>query len=136
MQQLGTHVQLILSSLAQLRSVFAERVSQGCYVNVEVDRPQAARYGLTIADVQSAVSSGMGGTNIAENVEGRERYPINVRYSRDFRDNLDELRRVLIATPSGAHIPIEQVATLSFSRWPAMIRNGDRQLTGYFYVAL
>src|SRR5437879_12779518 len=134
MQQLGTHVQLILSSLAQLRSVFAERVSQGCYVNVEVNRPEAAKYGLTIADVQAAVSSGIGGMNIAENVEGRERYPINVRYQRDFRDNLDELRRVLIATPSGAQIPIEEVAGISFSRGPTMIRDEDGALTGYVYI--
>lgn len=135
-QQLGTQVQQILSSLSQVRSVFAERVSQGFYVNVEVNRPEAAKYGLTIADVQAAVSSGMGGMNIAENVEGRERYPINVRYERDFRDNVDELRRVLIATPSGAQIPIDQVATLSFSRGPAMIRDEDGQLTGYVYIDL
>jgi Cu(I)/Ag(I) efflux system membrane protein CusA/SilA len=135
-QQLGTQVQQILSGLSQVRSVFAERVSQGFYVNVEVNRPEAAKYGLTIADVQAAVSSGMGGMNIAENVEGRERYPINVRYERDFRDNLDELQRVLIATPSGAQIPIEQVATLSFSRGPAMIRDEDGQLTGYVYIDL
>ena len=135
-QQLGTQIQQILSGLSQVRSVFAERVSQGFYVNVEVNRPEAAKYGLTIADVQAAVSSGMGGMNIAENVEGRERYPINVRYERDFRDNLDELQRVLIATPSGAQIPIEQVATLSFSRGPAMIRDEDGQLTGYVYLDL
>jgi copper/silver efflux system protein len=135
-QQLGTQVEQILSSLSQVRSIFAERVSQGFYINVEVNRPQAAKYGLTIADVQAAVSSGMGGMNIAENVEGRERYPINVRYQRDFRDNVDELRHVLIATPSGAQIPIEQVATLSFSRGPAMIRDEDGQLTGYVYVDL
>lgn len=135
-QQLGTQVQQLLSSLPQVRSVFAERVSQGFYVNVEVNRPEAAKYGLTIADVQEAVSSGIGGMNIAENVEGRERYPINVRYQRDFRDNLDQLRRVLIATPSGAQIPIDQVATLSFSRGPAMIRDEDGQLTGYVYVDL
>ena len=135
-QQFGTQIQQILSGLSQVRSVFAERVSQGFYVNVEVNRPEAAKYGLTIADVQAAVSSGMGGMNIAENVEGRERYPINVRYERDFRDNVDELRRVLIATPSGAQIPIEQVATLSFSRGPAMIRDEDGQLTGYVYIDL
>src|SRR6202049_1592385 len=135
-QQLGTQIQQILSGLSQLRSVFAERVSQGFYVNVEVNRPEAAKYGLTIADVQAAVSSGMGGMNIAENVEGRERYPINVRYERDFRDDVDELRRVLIATPSGAQIPIDQVATLSFSRGPAMIRDEDGQLTGYVYIDL
>ena len=92
---------------------------------MEVNRAEAAKYGLTIADVQQAVSSGMGGMNVAENVEGRERYPINVRYQRDFRDSVDELRRVLIATPSGAQIPVEQVATISFSRGPAMIRDED-----------
>ncbi len=135
-QQLGTNIQQILSGLSQVRSVFAERVSQGFYVNVEVNRPQAAKYGLTIADVQAAVSSGIGGMNIAENVEGRERYPINVRYQRDFRDSVDDLRRVLIATPSGAQIPIEQVATISFSRGPAMIRDEDGQLTGYVYIDL
>lgn len=130
---MGTQLQQILFSLPQVRSVFAERVSQGFYANVEVNRPEAAKYGLTIADVRAAVSSGMGGMNIAENVEGRERYPINVRYERDFRDNVDELRRVLIATPSGAQIPIGQVAS---SRGPAMIRDEDGQLTGYVYIDL
>lgn len=73
---------------------------------------------------------------ITENIEGRERYPINVRYNRDFRDNVDELRRVLIATPSGAQIPIDQVARISFSRGPAMIRDEDGALTGYVYIDL
>jgi copper/silver efflux system protein len=135
-QGLGTQIQQILSGLPGVRSVFAERVSQGFYVNVEVNRSEAAKYGLTIADVQEAVVSGIGGMNVAENVEGRERYPISVRYERDFRDNIDELRRVLIATPSGAQIPINQVANLSFSRGPAMIRDEDGQLTGYVYIDL
>ncbi len=135
-QQLGAQVQQILSGLPQVRSVFAERVSQGFYVNVEVNRPEAAKYGLTIADVQQAVESGIGGMNVAENIEGRRRYPINVRYQRDFRDNLEELGRVLIATPSGAQIPISEVAKVSFSRGPAMIRDEDSQLTGYVYIDL
>ncbi len=135
-QDAGARIQQILSGLPQVRSVFAERVAQGFYVNVEVDRAEAAKYGLTIADVQQAVASGMGGMNIAQNVEGRERYPMNVRYERDFRDNPDLLRRVLIATPSGAQIPIEQVAKISFSRGPAMIRDEDGQLTGYVYIDL
>jgi Cu(I)/Ag(I) efflux system membrane protein CusA/SilA len=135
-QQLGAQVQQILSGLPQVRSVFAERVSQGFYVNVEVNRPEAAKYGLTIADVQQAVESGIGGMNVGENVEGRSRYPINVRYQRDFRDNVEELNRVLIATPSGAQIPISEVATISFSRGPAMIRDEDGQLTGYIYIDL
>jgi copper/silver efflux system protein len=135
-QQLGSQIQQVLSGLAQVRSVFAEHVAQGFYVNVDVNRPEAAKYGLTIADVQQAVSSGIGGMNVAENIEGRERYPMNVRYQRDFRDNVDELRRVLIATPSGAQIPIEQVAKISFSHGPAMIRDEDGQLTGYVYIDL
>jgi copper/silver efflux system protein len=135
-QQLGAQVQKILSGLPQVRSVFAERVSQGFYINVEVNRPEAAKYGLTIADVQQAVESGIGGMNIAENVEGRSRYPINVRYQRDFRDNVGELSRVLIATPAGAQIPISEVAKISFSHGPAMIRDEDGQLTGYVYIDL
>ena len=135
-QQLGSQIQQILSGISQVRSIFSEKVSQGFYVNVDVDRPEAAKYGLTIADVQQAVASGIGGMNIAQNVEGRERYPINVRYQRDFRDNVEELRRVLIATPSGAQIPIEQVAKISFSQGPAMIRDEDGQLTGYVYIDL
>ena len=135
-QQLGAQVQQILTGLPQVRSVFAERVSQGFYVNVEVNRGEAAKYGLTIADVQLAVESGIGGMNVAENIEGRQRYPINVRYQRDFRDNLEELKRVLIATPSGAQIPIAEVAKLSYSRGPAMIRDEDGQLTGYVYIDL
>src|SRR5258706_1129121 len=87
-QQLGAQVQQILSALPQVRSVFAERVSQGFYINVEVNRPEAAKYGLTIADVQQAVESGIGGMNVAENIEGRSRYPISVRYQRDLLDNI------------------------------------------------
>jgi Cu(I)/Ag(I) efflux system membrane protein CusA/SilA len=135
-QQLGAQAQQILTGLPQVRSVFAERVSQGFYINVEVNRAEAAKYGLTIADVQQAVEFGIGGMTVAENIEGRQRYPINVRYQRDFRDNLEELNRVLIATPSGAQIPIAEVAKVFFSRGPAMIRDEDGQLTGYVYIDL
>jgi len=135
-QQTGAQIQQLLSSLPEVRSIFAERVSQGFYINVEVNRLEAARYGLTVADVQQAVSSGIGGEMVTENIEGRERYPVNVRYNRDFRDNVEELRRVLIGTPSGAHIPIEQVAQISFSRGPAMIRDEEGALTGYVYIDL
>lgn len=135
-QQVAARVQQILSTIPAMRSIFAERVSQGFYLNIEVDRAEAARYGLTIADVQQAVSSGIGGKTVAENVEGRERYPVNVRYSRDFRDNVEALQRVLIGTPSGAQIPISEVANLSFSRGPSMLRDEDGALTGYVYIDL
>jgi copper/silver efflux system protein len=135
-QQVGAQVQQILSAIPETRSIFAERVSQGFYLNIEVNRAEAARYGLTIADVQQAISSGIGGEMIAENVEGRERYPVNVRYGRDFRDNIEQLQNVLIGTPSGAQIPISDVAKLSFSRGPSMIRDEDGALTGYVYIDL
>src|SRR5437868_9463613 len=124
-ERAASQIQAVLSGLPQVRSIFAERVAQGFYINVEPDRAEAARYGLTIEDVQRAVTSGIGGQNIAENIEGRERYPINVRYERDFRDSVEELRRVLIGTPGGAQIPIGQVANISFSRGPSMIRDED-----------
>jgi Cu(I)/Ag(I) efflux system membrane protein CusA/SilA len=135
-QQLASQIQTVLSGLPQVRSVFSEKVAQGFYVNVDVKREEAARYGLTIADVQTAVSSGIGGQNVAENIEGRERYPINVRYQRDFRDNVDKMRGVLIGTPSGAQIPLRQVARISFTHGPAMIRDEDGALTGYIYIDL
>ena len=133
-QQVGARIQQVLTALKETRSIFAERVSQGFYINIAVNREEAARYGLSVADVQQAVQSGIGGEDIAENIEGRARYPINVRYNRDFRDNIDELRQVLIATPAGAQIPIAEVATISFSRGPAMIRDEDGALTGYVYI--
>jgi Cu(I)/Ag(I) efflux system membrane protein CusA/SilA len=135
-QQAGAQIQQVLSSLPEMRSIFAERVSQGFYINIEVNRAEAARYGLTVADVQQAVSSGIGGQMVTENIEGRERYPVNVRYNRDFRDNVEALRRVLIATPAGAQIPIDEIAKISFSRGPAMIRDEDGALTGYVYIDL
>jgi Cu(I)/Ag(I) efflux system membrane protein CusA/SilA len=135
-QQAGAKLQQVLGGIPELRSIFAERVAEGFYINVEVNRPEAARYGLTVADVQRAVTSGIGGENVAENIEGRERYPINVRYSRDFRDDIEQLKRVVIATPTGAQIPISEVAKVYFSRGPAMIRDEDGLLTGYVYLDL
>ncbi|MBZ5492739.1 MAG: CusA/CzcA family heavy metal efflux RND transporter [Acidobacteriia bacterium] len=135
-QQLGSQIEQILAGDSRARAVFAERVSQGFYINVDVNRTTAARYGLTIEDVQLAVTSGIGGENVAENVEGRERYPINVRYQRDFRSDIDSLRRVLVSAPGGAQVPIGELASISFSRGPAMIRDEDGLLTGYVYLDL
>ena len=135
-EQLAGKIQSVLATMPQQRSIFAERISEGLYINVEVDRDEASRYGLSVADVQAAVSSGIGGRSIAENIEGRERYPINVRYEQDFRDSVDRMRAVLIETPSGAQIPLGQVARVSFSKGPSMIRDEDGQLTGYIYINL
>jgi Cu(I)/Ag(I) efflux system membrane protein CusA/SilA len=135
-EQLAGKIRSVLATMPQQRSIFAERISEGLYINVEVDRDEASRYGLSVADVQAAVSSGIGGRSVAENIEGRERYPINVRYEQDFRDSVDRMRAVLIETPSGAQIPLGQVARVSFSKGPSMIRDEDGQLTGYIYINL
>lgn len=135
-QQVGARIQSVLSGMPQVRSIFAEKVAQGFYVNVEPNRPELAKYGLTVADVQNAVASGIGGKDIAENVEGRDRFPINVRYERDFRNNIGAMESVLIGAPSGAQIPLGEVAHISYSKGPAMIRDEDGALTGYIYVDL
>lgn len=135
-QQAATRVEQLLGALPEVRSGFSEKVAQGFYININVDRHDAARYGLTVTDVQRTIASGIGGAEIAENVEGRERYPVNVRYARDFRDDLNELGQVLIATPTGAQIPLREVANLSYSRGPTMIRDEDGALTAYVYLDL
>jgi len=135
-QAAGARIEQLLARLPDARAVFAERVSQGFYLNIDVDRLEAARHGMTVEDVQRAVQSGIGGEDIAQNVEGRERYPINVRYQRDFRDTPEELAHVLAEAPTGAQVPLGSVAHISFSRGPAMIRDEEGQLTGYVFIDL
>jgi len=135
-QRIGIELEQLLAPIEGTRGVFAERVSQGFYLEIAVDRAVAARYGLTVGDVQRAVSSGIGGENIAVTVQGRERYPIDVRYLADYRDNLDALRRVLLMTPSGAQIPLGEAARLELRPGPSAIRDEDAQLTGYVYIDL
>ena len=135
-QEIGAQMQQILSGLPETSSVFAERVSQGFYLNVDVNRAVAARYGLTVADVQRVVSSEIGGATIAENVEGRQRFPIAVRYQRSFRDDPAALGQALISTPAGSQIPLGEVARVYFSRGPSMIRDEGGLLTGYVYLNL
>jgi len=116
------------------RSAFAERSTGGFFADFEVDRREAARHGLSVADVNEIVRTAIGGMNVAETIEGRERYPINVRYAREFRDTPDALRRVLISTPRGAEIPLSQVARLDFTTGPPMIRSEDGKLVGFVFV--
>ncbi|MGH9829294.1 MAG: efflux RND transporter permease subunit, partial [Blastocatellia bacterium] len=135
-QKIGSEIEEILGSVRGTRSVFAERVNQGFYVNVNVNRIEAARYGLTVGDVQRLVTSGMGGEDIAVTIQGRDRFPINVRYLRDYRDNLEALKQMLIMTPSGAQIPLGEVAGLTLSPGPSMIRDEDGRLTAYVFIDL
>lgn len=135
-QRIGSEIEELLTPVKGTRAVFAERVSQGFYVNVSVDRDTASRYGLTVDDVQLAITSGIGGENIATTVQGRERYTINVRYLQDYRNDLGALKSVLLMTPSGAQIPLGEVAKVELSPGPSMVRDEDAQLTGYVYIDL
>lgn len=116
------------------RSAFAERITGGYFVDFHVKRLEAARHGLTVDDVEDVIGSAIGGMNIAETIEGRERYPINVRYARDFREDLDSLSRVLVPTATGAQVPLSQVSELDLVTGPPMIRGEDGQLVGFVFV--
>lgn len=116
------------------RSAFAERTTGGYFLDFDIDRSAAARFGLNIADVQNVIEAAMGGVKVSETVEGRERYGILVRYAREYRDSVDALERVLIPTSDGAQIPITQVANIQFRTGPPMLRNEDGQLVGFVFV--
>lgn len=116
------------------RNVFAERVTGGYYVDFTVRRDQIARYGLTVQDVEMVIESAIGGANITTTIEGRERFPVNVRYQRAFRSDINALRRTLISTAGGAQIPLEQLATIALATGPTVIRTEQAQLLGYVYV--
>jgi Cu(I)/Ag(I) efflux system membrane protein CusA/SilA len=132
--EIGAQVEGALQSVPGTRTVFAERVTGGYYIDFTVKRDQIARYGLTIQDVQMMVESAIGGTNITTTIEGRERFPVNVRYQRHYRTDLNALKRTLISTPGGAQIPMEQVADITLTTGPTVIRTEQAQLLGYVYV--
>ena len=131
---IGAQIEGALGSVRGTRNVFAERVTGGYYVDFKIKRDQIARYNLNIQDVQMVIESAIGGTNITTTIEGRERFPVNVRYQRHYRSDVSALKRILIATPGGAQIPIEQVADISLTTGPTVIRTEQAQLLGYVYV--
>jgi Cu(I)/Ag(I) efflux system membrane protein CusA/SilA len=133
-QDLGRRIEGIIEAVPGTRSVSAERVAQGYFTDIRIDRDAIARYGLRIEDVQDVVQSAIGGETITQTIEGRERYPVNVRYASGFRDDLPALERVLVKTPSGAQVPLGQLAAIAITAGPAMIRDEDGQLAGYVYV--
>jgi Cu(I)/Ag(I) efflux system membrane protein CusA/SilA len=133
-QTIGEQLEGVLRTVPGTRTVLAERTAGGYYVDFVLRRDQLARYGLTVEDAQTIVASAVGGENITSTVEGRERYAVNVRYAREFREDLAQLGRVLVPTPGGAHVPMAQLAELRVLEGPAMIRNENGQLAGYVYV--
>ncbi|MEE9166652.1 MAG: CusA/CzcA family heavy metal efflux RND transporter [Candidatus Neomarinimicrobiota bacterium] len=116
------------------RSAFAERLTGGYFVDFNIKRKEASRYGLTVGDVEDIIMSAIGGMNITQTVEGRERYPVNVRYAREYRDDPEMLKRVLVPTPTNAQVPITQLVDIDFVTGPPMIRNEDGQLVGFVFV--
>jgi Cu(I)/Ag(I) efflux system membrane protein CusA/SilA len=133
-QRIGSEIERIVRTIPGTRSVYAERVAQGYFTDIRIDREAIARYGLLVGDVQDVIESAIGGQNITRTVEGRERYPVNVRYERGLRDNLPDLQRVLVKAPGGAQVPLGQLAEITLSPGPAMIRDENGQLAGYIYI--
>jgi Cu(I)/Ag(I) efflux system membrane protein CusA/SilA len=133
-EKIGKHLETVLKDVPGTRSVYAERVSGGYFLDFDIKREEIARYGLTVTDVGRIIESAIGGENIDTTIEGRERYPINVRYLRELRDTPEKLRRVLVETPTKAQVPLAQLATLRFVSGPPMIRDEDGMLAGYVYV--
>jgi copper/silver efflux system protein len=133
-ERLGEEIERALEGVAGTRSVYAERVTQGYFTDITIDRAAIGRYGLTVEDVQDVIQSALGGQNITRTVEGRERYPVNVRYERDFRESISDLERILVTAPRGAQVPLGQLATITLTTGPAMIRDENAQLAGYVYI--
>ena len=132
--RLTGEIERVLKDVPGVTSAFAERLTGGRYVDVDIDRAAAARYGLNIADVQSVVSSAVGGMNIGETVEGLQRFPINVRYPREFRDSLARLRVLPIVTARGQRLVLADVAEVRVNDGPPMLRSENARLAGYVYV--
>jgi Cu(I)/Ag(I) efflux system membrane protein CusA/SilA len=148
-QEMGVHIETILKKVAGTRSVYAERVAGGYFTDIKIKRDEIARYGLTVGDVQDVIQSALGGMNVTRTVEGRERYPVNLRYLRELRDDLEKVKRILVPVRTGGsggmggsgatggmitHVPMIQLTEISLTEGPAMIRDEDGMLTGYVYV--
>ena len=132
--RLTTRIESAVKSVPGVSSALAERLTGGRYIDVDVDRLAAARYGLSVAEVQAVVSTAIGGDNVGEVIQSRERYPINVRYPREIRDSLERLRALPFVTGKGATVLLEDVAHLSISDGPPMLRSENARLSGWVYV--
>jgi copper/silver efflux system protein len=133
-EHIGIQLEGIIKNIHGTRSVYAERIAGGYFLDFDLKRNQLARYGLSIHDAQMTISSAIGGEDVTETVEGQERYSVNVRYPQELRDSVEKLKHVLIATPSGVQIPLGQIADIVLRTGPSMIRNENGLLAGYVYV--
>lgn len=133
-ERIGRDIEQALKDVPGTTSVFAERTTGGYFLDLDLKRDQLARYGLSVDDAQMVLMAAVGGEPVTTTIEGRERYPVNVRYFRDYRSDIQALERVLVTTPSGAQIPLGQVASISMKTGPGMIRDENGRLSGYVYV--
>jgi len=134
LDRLTTRIEAVVKAVPGVSSALAERLTGGRYVDVDVDRLAAARYGLAVADVQAIVASAIGGDNVGEVIQGRERFPINLRYPRELRDSLEALRRLPFVTPAGATVLLQDVARVHVEDGPPMVRSENARLSGWVYV--
>jgi copper/silver efflux system protein len=134
LQRLAKEIERAMKTLPETLSAFGDRAVGGYYLDFDINREEAARYGLTIGDVQDVIQSAIGGMNVTETVEGLERYPVNLRYPRELRDNLESLKRVMIPTPTGAQIPLTLVAELQLRRGPPVIKSENARPNAWIYV--
>lgn len=133
-QETGEHIEAILQGIEGTRSVYAERVVGGYFLDFDIKRDEVSRYGLTVGDVEDVIETAIGGKNITMTIEGRERYPVNVRYAREFRNDPEKLKRILVATPSGTQVPLGQLADISLTTGAPSIKDENGMLTGWVYV--
>ncbi|MBL4584456.1 MAG: efflux RND transporter permease subunit [Pseudomonadales bacterium] len=134
LQNVAQDIEQLIKTMPATTSVFADRAVGGYYLDFNIDREKAARYGLTVGAVQDVLQSAVGGMNITETVEGLERYPVNLRYPRALRGDMETLNRVLIATPSGGHIPLAMVADIQYTRGPPVIKSENSRPNAWIYV--
>ena len=132
--RIASDIERVVKNVPGVTSALAERLSGGRYIDIDIDRLAAARYGMNVSDVQSVISSAIGGDNIGETVEGLQRFPINVRYPREYRDSVENLRRLPIVTERGAQITLSAVANVKISDGPPMLRSENARLSGWVYV--
>lgn len=134
LQNIGKQIESIARTIPGTRSAYAERSVGGNYVDFNIDRNAIARYGLTIGDVQNVFMSAVGGMNITKTVEGLERYPVNLRYQRDYRENIDALKRVLVPLPGGGNIPLDELGDVVIKKGPPVIKSEDARLNAWVYI--
>jgi len=134
LNRLATEAEALFKTIPETSSAFAERVTGGYYLDFDIKRKEAARYGLTVGDIQDVITSALGGMNLTYTVEGLERYPVNLRYFQDYRENLPALRRVLVPTPMGAQIPLDQLADIRIHQGPPMIKSENARRAAWLFV--